>query len=297
VLLAPARAARPHDAGGGSGGGGCPFCEGHEHETPPEVMAVRPGGGPPDGPGWLVRAIPNKYPALPPEEGVHEVVVNTPRHVVRLAELTDEEAGRAAEAWADRLAAIGADPRGLWPFLFLNQGETAGASLQHSHAQLVGLPLEPPRLLARERAFAEAATCPICADLAEVGDRLVADAGGLVAWAPEVPPYSGTVRVAPARHSPDWTDPAGSGPAAVGRLLRRLGAGVEERLGAEALNLWLCQRRPGGDDRFHWHIDLVPRLGTLAGMELGSGVVAIAQAPASVASRLRGEEPAAAAAG
>lgn len=297
MLIAPARAARPHDAGGSSRGDGCPFCEGHEDQTPPEVMAIRPGGGPADGPGWLVRAVPNKFPALPPDEGVHEVVVNTPRHVVRLDDLTEEEAGRAGEAWARRLTAIGADPRGLWPFLFLNQGEAAGASLQHSHAQLVGLPLEPPRLLARERAFDEAATCPVCADLGAAGDRLVEEAGGLAAWAPDVPPYSGTVRIAPVRHSPDWTDPGGPGPAAAVRLLHRLAGLVGARLGADALNLWLHRRRPGGSDRFHWHFDLVPRVGTLAGMELGSGVVAIAQAPASVAARLRDEAPREAAAG
>ena len=128
-------------------------------------MAVRPGGGPPDTPGWLVRAIPNKFPAVAPEEGVHEVIVNTPRHVVRMGDLTDEEAELAGGAWADRIAAVEADPRGLWPFLFLNQGAAAGASLQHTHAQLVGLPLEPPRLVARERAFDEAAECPVCADL------------------------------------------------------------------------------------------------------------------------------------
>ena len=116
---------------------GCPFCEGNEAETPPETQAVRPGGGGPDTPGWLVRAIPNKFPAVAPDEGVHEVIVNTPRHVVRFGDLTDDEAELAGGVWADRIAAVEADPRGLWPFLFLNQGAAAGASLQHTHAQLV----------------------------------------------------------------------------------------------------------------------------------------------------------------
>ncbi len=265
----------------------CPFCPGHEAETPPETQAVRPGGGGPDTPGWLVRAVPNKFPAVAPEEGVHEVIVNTPRHLVRFGDLTDEEAGTAGGVWADRIAAVEADARGLCPFLFLNQGAAAGASLQHTHAQLVGLPMEPPRLLARERAFAEAPRCPVCADMeAAADDRIVAEADGLVAWAPEVPPLSGTVRIAPAAHLPDWT--AEPGPAEAARFLRRQTANVTDLLGAEDVNLWLNRPRRGRGDRYHWHVDLIPRLGTLAGLELGTGVIAVATSPAEIAGRLRG---------
>jgi UDPglucose--hexose-1-phosphate uridylyltransferase len=267
------------------GGGVCPFCPGNERLTPPETAAVRPGGGPPDSPGWLVRAIPNKFPALAANEGVHEVIVNSPRHIVRLGDLTDEEAALAGDVWAERIGAVEQDPRGLWPFLFLNQGAAAGASLQHTHAQLVGLPFEPRRLLAQERAFDEADVCPICADLADAGDRMVEEAEGLVAWCPEVPPLSGTVRIAPAEHLADWT--AAPGPAAAARFLRRRTAAVTERLGAEAINLWLHRRRRGGSERLHWHIDLIPRLGTLAGLELGTGVIAVAVSPTDIAARLR----------
>jgi UDPglucose--hexose-1-phosphate uridylyltransferase len=285
VLLAPARAGRPHDSQEQPSAQGCPFCEGAEDQTPPETLAVRPGGGPPDGPGWLVRAFPNKFPALAPDEGVHEVVVSTPRHVIAFADLTDEEAARAAGAWWARLRAISEDPRALWPFLFLNQGAAAGASLQHSHAQLVGLPFAPPRLIAHERAFDHAAACPVCVDLAGAGPRCVAEADGLAAWYPEVPPLSGVVRIAPVVHAPDWAD--ASVAESAGRLLRDLLGRVGRAFGAEALNLWLHERRPGGSDRFHWHLDAVPRLGTLAGLELGAGVVAVLQAPEAAAERLR----------
>jgi UDPglucose--hexose-1-phosphate uridylyltransferase len=286
VLVAPSRAERPHDVGPrATSGGACPFCPGNEAETPPEVLAERPGGGPPDGPGWLVRAFQNKFPALPPEEGVHEVIVNTPRHAGRFADLSPEEAGRAAGAWAERLAAVAGDPRELWPFLFLNQGAEAGASLEHTHAQLVGLPFVPPHLAARERAFAAARRCPVCAELTGAGERLIAEGEGLVAYVPEVPPLGGTVRIAPARHAPDWGPDVDAD--AIGRLVRsllaRLGAGFD----APAANLWLHQRHPGGTGRYHWHLDAVPRLGTLAGLELGAGVIAAAHAPEAVAERLR----------
>lgn len=288
MLVAPARAGRPHDVAArvpGRAAPDCPFCPGNEGETPPETMAVRPGGGAADGDGWLVRAVPNKFPALAPEEGVHEVIVNTPRHVTRLAELSGEEAGRAVAAWAGRVAAVAADPRGLRPFLFLNQGAAAGASLQHSHAQLLGLPFDPPRLVARERAFATTRACPVCADIAAARDRLVAEGGGLVAWCPEVPPLSGTVRIAPARHVPDWE--AWLDPEALGRCLRDRMGELERAFGESAANLWLHQRRRGSGADFHWHVDAVPRLGTLAGLELGAGVVAATRSPSDVASRLR----------
>ena len=287
MLVSPTRADRPHDVGERAAAArtGCPFCPGNEAETPPEVMAVRPGGGAADGPGWLVRAFPNKFPALPPEEGVHEVVVSSPRHLTAFGELSDEEAGRAAAAWGERVSAIAADPRGLWPFLFLNQGAAAGASLQHTHAQLVGLPFPPPRLAARERAFAAAGACPVCADFAAGDGRIVAEADGLVAFAPRVPPLSGTVRIAPARHRPDWGSDTDL--PAVGRLVRLLLARIDAAFATEAANLWLHQRGPGGTPRYHWHLDAIPRLGTLAGLELGAGVIAAAHAPETVAERLR----------
>lgn len=240
-----------------------------------------------------MRAIPNKFPAVGPDEGVHEVIVNTPRHVVRLEDLTDDEAGLAGRVWAERIAAVEADPRGLWPFLFLNQGAAAGASLQHTHVQLVGLPLEPPRLLALERAFEETSRCPVCADIeaAAAAGRVVDEAMGLVAWSPEVPPLTGTLRVGPATHAADWTAPPGPGAAA--RFLRRQAAAAGERLGAEALNAWLHRARRGLGGRYHWHMDLIPRLGTLAGLELGTGVIAVAVSPAELADRLRGAPAAA----
>ena len=284
--MAPARAARPRDAGRPATRGGCPFCPGNEAWTPPETFAVRPGGGPPGSPGWTVRAFPNKYPALALEEGVHEVIVNCERHVACLGDLTDDEASRAVSAWAARLDAVARDPRGLWPFLFLNQGAAAGASLRHTHAQLVGVPFDAPRLAAREEAFATADRCPVCADLEDPGARIVATGEGLVAWCPRVPSLSGTVRLAPVEHAPDWHAALDAG--ALGRALRRHTRRIAEALGTDALNLWLSQRRPRGTDRFHWHIDLIPRLGTLAGFELGTGVNVVTEAPEVTAARLRG---------
>lgn len=286
VLLAPGRAARPHDttASPAPTSRPCPFCQGAEQDTPLESYAERPGGGGANTPGWTVRVVPNKYPVIPEDEGMHEVVIPTSRHVVALAELTAEEMARAARVWALRLAAIAADPRGLWPFCFLNQGASAGASLQHTHAQIVGLPVAPPRLARIERTFFDAD--PIADDLAGGAARMVAEDGPMAAWCPAVPPYTGTIRIAPRTVESELHD--GTDFAALGRLLLDVVTRIAAHLGAPSLNLLLHQRRPDGPKAFHWHIDLVPRVGTLAGLELGTGVIAIAQAPEVVAARLRG---------
>ena len=220
--------------------------------------------------------------------------MNTPRHVVRFGDLTDDEAELAGGVWADRIAAVEADPRGLWPFLFLNQGAAAGASLQHTHAQLVGLPLEPPRLLARERAFEETSRCPVCADIegAAATGRVVDEGEGLVAWSPEVPPLTGTLRIGPASHEADWTAPPG--PGGGGALPAPPGGGGRRAARApRPSTLWLHRGRPAAGGRYHWHMDLIPRLGTLAGLELGTGVIAVAISPAELAGRLRGAAAAA----
>ena len=281
MLLAPVRALRPHDVGEEAPTAACPFCPGNEDQTPPTCAAA--GDGPT---GWGARAFPNKYPAIDPAEGAHEVIVNSPRHILRLGDLTDDEADRAVGLWAARLAAVAADARGLWPFLFLNQGAAAGASLQHTHTQIVGLPFAPPRLVTRERVAAAAPGCPVCADIAGAGERTVIDDGsGLVAFCPEVPPLSGTLRIAPVTHVPDWAP--GVDVAALGRVLPACARAVGAAIGGEALNLWLHERGPGGTDRRHWHIDMLPRIGTLAGMELGAGVIAVALGPKDTAARLR----------
>ena len=283
VLLAPGRAARPHDTREETAPRPCPFCEGAEGETPLESYGERPGGGAPNTPGWSVRVVPNKFPVIPAEEGVHEIVVPTSRHVLTLAALSEDEVSRAVRVWAERLEVIAADERGLWPFCFMNEGAAAGASLQHSHAQIVGLPFTPPRLAAIERTFE--ASDPVAEDLAVADRRIVAEADGLVCWCPATPPYTGTVRIAPRDAERRLGESARFG--AIGARLRDLAARVERALDAPALNLLVNQARPGHDGGFHWHIDLVPRLGTLAGLELGTGVMAIAGAAEDLAGRLR----------
>jgi UDPglucose--hexose-1-phosphate uridylyltransferase len=284
VLIAPGRSMRPHDAAEPVRSEMCPFCEGSEVLTPAEVYADRPGGGEPNGPGWLVRAFPNLYPSLPSYIGRHEVVVNSPTHVGSLAELTREQVGRAVAVWMSRLDMIGRDPRTQWPFWFLNQGAAAGASLLHTHAQLIGLPFVPPALARREAAFA-APACPICEQIASTGERLIAQVHDLVVWCPDAPPMPHLVRIAPAAHLPDWDGSVD--PKVIGDVLRLVVGCIERALGTRDVNIWLTARRPGADAAVHWHLDVAPRVESLAGLELGAGVITVQETPDSETPRLR----------
>ena len=142
-----------------------PFLEGHEDRTPPEVWALRPGGGEPDTPGWRVRSVPNLYPAVSAEAevpaphpnpdlftaqaaaGAQEVIVNAPDPVTSLADLTAEQVEVAAMAWRTR---IKAHSDAAFVHLLVNERREGGASLPHTHAQLYALPFVPAAV-ARER--------------------------------------------------------------------------------------------------------------------------------------------------
>ena len=142
-----------------------PFAEGHEDRTPPEVYAVRPNGSSPNTPGWTVRVVPNLYPALrenseqperhanpdlfwaAPARGAHEVIVNSPKPVVSLSELTVEDVEAATAVWRERMRAH-ADA--AYVHLIVNERREAGASLPHTHAQLYALDFVPAAI-ARER--------------------------------------------------------------------------------------------------------------------------------------------------
>jgi len=285
VLLAPGRGARPNEVSGASPPRRCPFCPGHEADTPDTTLAV-PGGV--DG-GWLVRAFANRYPALPPDEGVHEVVVSSPRHVSGLADLAPEEAAAAVLAWVRRLERVRADPRGLWPLCLVNEGAAGGASLEHAHAQVLGLPGTPPRLSARARALA--AEGPGILGAAAAGDRTILEREGLVAFAPEISTLAGTVRIAPASPA-DPHVPSEEEAGALGLLLRELAARIRVAFRADGLNAWLFVA-PHAAERtaYRWHAEISVRLGALAGMEIGAGVAISSLAPRETATRLREPGP------
>jgi UDPglucose--hexose-1-phosphate uridylyltransferase len=252
VAIAPARATRPGATTEVSDElESCPFCAGHEDRTPPEVLRL--GEGPT---GWDVRVVPNLYPALARQE----VVIHGHEHRRSLAELAPATIELIAEAWQRR-----ARDAGGTVFAFVNEGFEAGASLPHSHSQLAWLPGPPPAVTA-ERGLPE--TEPVL------------ERDGLAAGCPRASRAPYELLIAPVATEAEGLRSDLLAPAL--RLAAEL-VGRIQRLhdGAVPFNAWL-------HDGAHWHLELVPRLTRLAGLELGAGVFVNPLAPEQAAAELRG---------
>ena len=293
-----------------------PFLEGHEDRTPPELYAVRPGGGPADGPGWRVRAMRNLYPALAPDgeddagdplesgrgepdlfavrpaTGEHEVIVHTPEPLSSLLELGPDGLAEAMGAWRERMRA---HPEARYLHLIVNEGREAGASLPHSHAQLYALPFVPAAV-ARERerftAYSDRTQGrnllgDLLGEEVKRRERIVAvdsEAVTLCPFAARVPFHLQLVPREPRARFED------DGPLGAGVLHETLARLAAELGGLPPFNLWV-RTAPRDAERYCWRIDLLPRLAQFAGLELGTGVNLCVLAPERAAERLRAAEP------
>jgi UDPglucose--hexose-1-phosphate uridylyltransferase len=295
------------------------------------VWAERPQGGAADSPGWVARAVPNLYPVLSdasedgedpaamqeasgesglaaaadplaasrrgaepslfasqPAAGAHEVIVSCPEHFTRLCELPAERLASAVAAWRERMRA---HEDAAYVHLIVNEGPDAGASLEHTHAQLYAMRFVPATVAReRERATAYHERTMGGHLLAEVAteevrrrDRLVAvddDALLIAPWASRSP---FELRVIPRRPAPSFEQDGEAGTAMIATALRALASAFDE---PPQLNLWI-RTAPRGAEEFCWHIDIVPRLTIRAGFEFGTGVDINVYPPERAASDLR----------
>jgi UDPglucose--hexose-1-phosphate uridylyltransferase len=330
TILAPGRADRPHGfkraESDEKGAEGCPFCEGREEKTPPEVYAVRPGGGDSDAPGWTSRVVPNLYPALGdgedglaaprsgeagafasagdpllesrragepdlfasrPALGGHEVLINAPAHATAMAELSEERFLGAIATWRERMRAH-ADA--AYVQLVVNEGAGAGASLPHTHAQLYALPFVPPAVAReRERAGAYGERTAGGGLLSDVLVEEVRRKDRLVAIDEEAALICPWASRSPyeLRVVPRRAAPRFEDDATGAAMLRTAMRALTKRFdGPPELNLWVATA-PRGADAFHWHIDIAPRLTVKAGLELGAGVDINIYPPERAAADLR----------
>jgi len=259
-VIAPGRAKRP-----GAGWphveeataeelGDCPFCAGREDRTPPETLRV--------GDPWRVRVVPNLYPAFERQE----VVVHAPEHVRSIAELEDPQLALVAEAWQRRRH----DERAGYVHALINEGKAAGGSLAHSHSQLVWLPDAPPAVTA-ERELAPA-----------LKDNVLLERDGVVAVLPRAGRVPYEALIAPT--GPDSDPWSGDALATALQLLAELTRRLHALGGGPIpLNAWL-HAGPW------WHLEVVPRLTVLAGIELGAGIYVSTLAPETAAEQLRGAD-------
>ena len=323
VIIATERQARPSDFKTELGEadlkrerqpqeGACPFCEGNESMTPPEIIAFRDEGGEPNGPGWRVRVVPNKFPALRIEGdlekkglgiydrmngiGAHEVIIETPEHVRSLTELTEERTREVIYAYRDRLADLRGDPRMVCGMVFKNVGAAAGASLDHTHSQIIVTPVVP-RTIKQEmegcRQFYDyRGRCLFC-DMVEQeaadGARIVAESPHFLAFLPFAPRFPFETWMVPRRHSSHFEDIQDYEVPEMARMLRLVIDKMERLLGRPAYN-YMIHTSPLPMERiehYHWHVEIIPRLTRVAGFEWGTGFYINPLAPEEAAGYLR----------
>ncbi|MGE0744896.1 MAG: DUF4931 domain-containing protein [Rhodospirillales bacterium] len=294
-IVAPVRRGRPNDFLAG-GDHACPFCPGNESAIERVIDSVPA----PAAPGWLARAVANRFPIVAPPDGLHEVIVETPEHDRDLADLDDAARRAVVALYRRRFAALAAAPGMAAVILFRNRGPRSGASLAHPHAQIIALRRAPPETLRRDRTargqVRRQGTCPICALAAgerAQGGRIVEDAGGFVALVPEAAEAPCETWIVPARHGGDFgamTDAETDAFAGLlGRSLRRL----RGARGDPDYNLMvLAPQHPAvARPEAHWFARILPRTGGPAGFEIAAGL-AVYASTAEADARLLAMQPA-----
>ncbi len=288
----------------------CPFCQGNEGKTPPEILAYRPHGQA-NGPGWEVRVVPNKFPALAIEGdmdregegmfdkmagvGAHEVIIETPRHECNFNGMSVKEVENAIWAYRDRMVDLKKDPRLHYILIFKNKGRDAGASLDHTHSQLIALPIVPKRV-AEELAGAEAhwkfkercVFCDIIRQELNDGIRVVAENEEFVLLSPYAPKSPFETWILPKRHQACFENIEAHQIPKLAEILHVLMKKMADILSDPPYN-YILHTAPlhTSPPHYHWHIEVMPKLTQVAGFEWGSGFYINPTPPEDAAEALR----------
>ena len=322
-IIAPDRSKRPRplDLEAERSSPVCPFCEGNESETASEVFAIRRHGTQPDQPGWTVRVVPNKYPAVSerpakglviasaphealPAFGVHEVVIYSPDHDRQISLFPTGHIETALKVYRLRLLALTTDSAIKSVALFRNVGKAAGASQEHPHTQIVALSFVPSRLQqevdAAERYLRHHERCITCDILRqELRDtrHLIVQNPHFVAVTSFSPRFPYETWIVPKSHSHDFRECSNSHISHLAAVVKQVLTGFEVSLGRFPFNLVLhtapVQRSSVIEQAFHWRLEILPRLTIPSGFELGHGVFIVSVPPEEAASTLRAAIPAA----
>jgi len=315
VVLAPHREHRPRSSQGDASKAECPFCPGHESQTPPEVLALGRQSNRPDTPGWQVRVFPNKYPAFSPEadkpavyppflaqtaRGEHEVVVTSPDHDARWRTFSKEQGRLVLEAVAQRREALARLPGISQVFTFENAGEAAGATLPHPHLQMMALPQVAPivdeEMRRGEAWYASEGSCPLCYWIeAETrsGDRVLEAGSEIVTLLPFAPRFPFEFWILPRVHQSAFPGPGNPLLGSIAGALRDHLTSLEIELGRVSYN-WVLHSASPGDSAlafYHWHIEVLPNTVRTAGFEWGTGLFLHHLYPEEAARRLRRAMP------
>ncbi|MCC7086861.1 MAG: DUF4921 family protein [Pirellulales bacterium] len=316
VIVAENRGARPREIllePVARDRGECPFCAGSERLTPGETFARRAANSEPDGVGWQVRVIPNKFPAITTAgattamAGVsaHEVIVESPRHLTSTIELDDAELADVLDVYRERIAQLAAaNPRSS-VMIFKNNGPAAGATLSHLHSQLIVLqwnsitPQEKTRFAVQAASFEPnrrlqsflAAQCPACEMIVDAAGskRVVAETANYVVLCPHASRFPYEMWLLPRAHQAHYSRTNRDSLPELASLLRGTLLKLERIVKVSAYN-YIVHTAPFdtfGADHYHWHIEVLPRITTLAGFELGTDCYINPVPPERAAAELR----------
>ena len=277
--------------------GMCPLCPGNENMTPPEVYSIRSDFSPANGPGWTLRVVPNKFPALRIEGGLdkqgiglydrmngvgaHEVIVETPIHGDTLSLMETEAIENVFIAYKERILDLAKDKRFKYVMVFKNHGSIAGASLDHSHSQLIALPIVPKRVLEEisgalgyYRYKDRCIFCDIIAQEREDGVRIVFENAHFIALSPYASRFPFETWIVPKKHEPYFVtlekeDHFYELAEALSTILKK----YNKVLSTPPYNFMIhtAPFADGNMQHYHWHLEVIPRLTKLAGFEWGTG--------------------------
>lgn len=289
----------------------CPLCEGREAAAGREIFADRDGSAP-DGPGWQLRVVPNRVPALRVEAGTddlhdgllahrpglgaHEVVIESPHHDASWYTFSAAELARVFLAWRVRMADLRHDSRLKAAVAFKNHGAEAGSRLVHPHSQLMVTPLVPPTLArevdAARRHHQEARECLLCALITQeraAALRVVDDTGAHVALAPYASRVPFETWIVPVAHGARFDEVSADALLPLATAVKRVLDRMADELETPAFNAVLHSAPfdEPGDGAYHWHLEILPRVLRPGGFDLGAGVAVNPVAPEKAARVLR----------
>jgi UDPglucose--hexose-1-phosphate uridylyltransferase len=291
----------------------CPFCPGNESMTPLEVLAYRSGLTAPNSPGWRLRVIPNRFSALAPEGdvareqvdgffrrmngfGIHEVIVEVPEHNKTVATMEEAQAEEVFLAYRQRHQELSGDKRFSMVIIFKNHGKRAGTSLQHTHSQLVATPIVPTHIrhLLQEAAqyFDDHGSCVFCdINRAEIQakKRLVLETPNFVAFEPFASQAPFETWVVPKKHNASFGNTLEREAREAANVTQKILQKFYFSLGNPDFNyvIHTAPFKDSEEDYYHWYIQILPRLTTTAGFELGSGIHITTALPEDTAAYLR----------
>ena len=316
VIIAPDRLTRPQnisDAGDELDPDAFdPFLEGNEDTTTPEILAYREPHTEPNGPGWRVRVIPNKYPALRVEGeltnrgdgmydvmsgvGAHEVIIECPHRETNMSRLTVDNIREVLWVYRDRLVDLKKDRRLVHGLIFKNKGALAGASLDHSHSQLIVNPIIPISIQEEMQgadAYFRYRGRSIFADMVQqelaTGDRIVIDSPDFVVFCPYASRFPFETCIVPKNHTSHFENITRPCIEEMGSVLKETLCKLELALDDPPYN-YVIHTAPFDVQEvphYCWHLEIFPRLARVAGFEWGSGFYINPVAPEKAARFLR----------